>query len=78
MPPRNLAAFPLAKRVRPKTPYPGGMRPRWQDVNGELLEWDFRHGRVERYNPRGRHLGEFDPESGEQLSPADPARKVEP
>jgi hypothetical protein len=33
---------------------------------------------VERYNGRGRHLGDFDPETGEQLSPPDAARKEEP
>ncbi len=78
IPPRTLNGFPQAVRVKPKTPYGGGLRPRWRDGNGDLLEWDFRHGRVERYNARGDHLGEFDHQSGVQLSPPDPGRKVQP
>ena len=78
MAPRNLPGFPHARRVKPKTKFAGGRRARWRDANGDILEWDARHGRVERYNARGAHLGEFDQETGEQLSPPDPTRKVEP
>ena len=78
MAPRNLPGFPYARRVRPKTTFAGGLRPRWRDANGDILEWDARHGRIERYNARGTHLGEFDPSTGEQLSPPDTARRVEP
>jgi len=79
MAPRNLPGFPHARRVRPKTGFAGGRRPRWRDdANDDILEWDARHGRVERYDTRGTHLGEFDPETGERLSPPDPTRKVEP
>ncbi len=49
-----------------------------RDANGDILEWDARHGRVERYNERGIHLGEFDRETGKRLSPPDPTRKIEP
>lgn len=31
----------------------------------------------ERYSKTGKHMGEFDPKTGEQLKPADPSRKVE-
>lgn len=72
MPPRDLIGFPRAIRVRPKTAYGSGLRPRWRDANGDLLEWDFRHGRVERYNSRGEHQGEFDHQSGTLLSPSQP------
>jgi hypothetical protein len=46
--------------------------------DGAIRTAIFSNGRVERYNARGKHLGEFDPETGEQLSPPDPTRKVEP
>jgi hypothetical protein len=78
MAPRNLPGFPNARKVRPKTSFPGGLRPRWRDANNDILEWDARHGRIERYNHLGAHLGEFDPETGEPLKPADPTRKVTP
>ena len=45
---------------------------------GIIYEWDSQHGTVEIYDRSGRnHLGEFDPETGEQTKPADPSRKVE-
>jgi hypothetical protein len=64
--------------VKAKSRFDGGLRPRWRDANNDILEWDGRHGTVERYNARGLHLGEFSAETGEQLNPADPKRKVEP
>jgi hypothetical protein len=30
------------------------------------------------YDRYGRHVGEFDPETGERISEADPSRSVEP
>jgi hypothetical protein len=81
-PPRDLKlpAFPKAQKVRPKTPVQGGgkLRARWQDPEGTIYEWDYQHGTVEAYNPRGKHLGEFDPKTGAQLKPADATRSVEP
>jgi hypothetical protein len=41
------------------------------------MMWDSRHGRLEKYNARGRHLGEFDPDTGVQAKPADPTRSVD-
>jgi len=76
--PRSLPAFPTAKRVRPKTPYGGGLRARWVDGDGTIYEWDSQHGKVEKYDRRGRHLGEFDPVTGQQTKPADPTRRVQP
>lgn len=74
--PRELEHFPAAKRVKPKTPVQGGrgMRARWEDGT-YIYEWDSRHGEVEKYNRRGRHLGSFDPETGEKLKDAIPGRK---
>ncbi len=77
--PLILNAFPDAKRVRGKTPRAdGGLRNRWKSPSGMIYEWDYRHGRVEVYDRRGRHLGEFDPDTGEQTKPANPVYQVEP
>ncbi|MGH8328882.1 MAG: colicin E3/pyocin S6 family cytotoxin [Pseudomonas fluorescens] len=78
--PAFLPAFPDAKWATPKTPIKGGggLRPRWKDRSGTIYEWDFQHGAVEKYNKRGKHLGEYNHETGTQNKPADPTRKVEP
>ena len=77
--PRDLPAFPDAKRVRPKTAVQGGggLRRRWKGPDGKIYEWDSQHGTVEVYDRRGRHLGEFDPNTGEQIKPPTSGRKVE-
>jgi hypothetical protein len=65
-------------RVRRKTPRPGGgLRHRWKLPDGTILEWDYRHGRVEKYDRQGHHLGEFDPDTGGRTKAAT-NRKVEP
>lgn len=71
--PDLLQAFPEAVRARPK-----GGRHRWKDPRGFIYEWDSRHGAVEVYNARGRHLGEYDHVTGELLKRPDPAREIEP
>lgn len=79
IPPRRLPGFPDARRDDPKTPRPGGgLRMRWRDLKGRIYEWDYQHGTVEVYDPRGKHLGEYDHRTGEQTKPADPSRTVEP
>ena len=40
-------------------------------------EWDSQHGTFEKYDKKGRHLGEYDTE-GKQTKPADNSRSVEP
>ncbi|WP_442793965.1 colicin E3/pyocin S6 family cytotoxin [Pseudomonas sp. LAM2023] len=69
-------------RVKPKTPVLGGgeLRKRWKRANGCICEWDSQHGEVEMYNKRGKHMGAFDPETGEAISGkgADPTRTIEP
>jgi hypothetical protein len=50
---------------------------RWRDENF-IYEWDSLHGKVEKYESRGKHLGEFDPLTGEQTKEADPNRSIEP
>ncbi|MFS2158275.1 colicin E3/pyocin S6 family cytotoxin [Pseudomonas sp. Pseusp122] len=79
LPPIGLAAFPDAVQVDAKTKIQGGggLRKRWKDSKGRIYEWDSQHGAVEMYDKRGKHLGEFDPNTGEQTKPAKPGRKVE-
>lgn len=76
----NPKAFPGTRRVAEKTSRQGGgsLRRRWKDGKGNIYEWDYQHGAVEKYNKRGRHLGEYDPRTGEQTKPADPSRHVDP
>jgi hypothetical protein len=77
--PDLLPAFPSAKWTPPKTRMKGGgLRPRWKDNDKIIYEWDFQHGAVEKYNKRGKHLGEFDHITGAQTKPADPTRWIEP
>jgi hypothetical protein len=65
-------AFPNAEPVRPKSG-----RHRWfDDGTGYTYEWDYQHGRVERYDRRG-HLGEFDPETGAMTKPANTTQTIE-
>ena len=80
-PPDTLPAFPDAVRGTPKTPVQGGggLRKRWKDPDGTIYEWDSQHGAVEVYGRNGkRHLGEYDPVTGEQTKPPDSTRKVQP
>ncbi len=77
-PPRVPSAFPALRSVRPKTPFPGGLRKRWRDAEGRIYEWDYMHGAVEMYDAQGRHLGEFDSATGEQLKQASSLRTIKP
>ncbi|QQZ44221.1 S-type pyocin domain-containing protein [Pseudomonas sp. SK3(2021)] len=77
--PKSFPAFPGLKLARPKTRKKGGgLRDRWKDKDGTLYEWDSQHGALEKYNKRGKHLGEFDPITGRQTKPADRSREIEP
>jgi hypothetical protein len=75
-----LPAFPDLVRGRSKTPVQGGggLRPRWHDRSGNIYEWDRQHGAIEKYNKRGKHLGEFNHITGKQTKKADKTREVEP
>lgn len=78
--PNFLPGFPEAKLSRGKTIIQGGggVRARWTDKDGSILEWDLRHGTVEKYTKKGKHLGEFDYKTGLETKPADPTRRIEP
>jgi Cytotoxic len=57
----------------------GGLRSRWKDERGRILERDYLHDTVEVYDPSGRrHLDDFDPWDGRQVGRADRSRHVEP
>jgi len=78
--PKFLPAFPNAIRAPSKTVIKGGggLRPRWKELNSYIYEWDFERGKVEKYNHRGKHLGEFNPITGERTKDADDKRRIEP
>lgn len=79
-PNKKLPAFPDIKPSKKKTTVKGGgkLRERWKDDDGNIYEWDYENGTVEKYNKKGKHQGEFDPNDGRQLKPADNERTVEP
>lgn len=79
-PPNSLPGFPDAKVAKRKTPIkdvPGKLRKRWMDSD-RILEWDSQHGRLEVYDKLGKHLGEFDPNTGKQLKAPVPGRAIKP
>jgi hypothetical protein len=44
------------QRVNPKgAAQDGGL------IDGDIIEWDGQHGEFERYKPRGKHIGVWDP-----------------
>ena len=73
---RSYGRFPDSlERVPPKTG-----RPRFRDrKTGRFYEWDPSHGgELEGYNKRGRHIGVFDPETGERVKDPVEGRKSPP
>jgi hypothetical protein len=76
--PKTLPGFPEAVKAAPKTPRPGGgLRARWKDGK-YISEWDYQHSRIEKYDKRGKHLGEYDYKTGAETKPANPTREIEP
>ncbi len=70
VPPKALPGFPDSVRVKPV-----GGRARWKTADGKIAEWDSQHGKVEVYDKTGkRHLGEYDPNTGQQTKPPNPGR----
>lgn len=78
--PRELPGFKGLRITKSKTPVQGGggLRRRWKDKKGNIYEWDYKKGTVEKYNKRGKHQGEYDPNTGGQISGANKTRSVEP
>jgi hypothetical protein len=54
--------------------YRGKKRKRWKDRKGRIYEWDYENGRIELYDKQGKHLGEFNPDTGERTKDAEPGR----
>jgi len=46
--------------------------------DGDIGEWDGQHGDLERYNPRGKHKGSWNPEDGKQTKPRVKGRTIDP
>lgn len=74
--PKGLTAFPDAVLSPSKSSVKGGgqKRKRWKDRKGRIYEWDYENGRVELYDKQGKHLGEFNPDTGERTKGAEPGR----
>lgn len=74
--PNDLPAFPEAVLSPSKSSVKGGgqRRKRWKDRKGRIYEWDYENGRVELYNKQGKHLGEFNPDTGDRTKDAEPGR----
>jgi len=47
------------------------------DRRVDSYEWDYQHGGVEKYDKRGHHLGEYDPDTGAITKEGDPGRCME-
>lgn len=68
----EITGFPGLREVKGT-----GGRARWIDEKGKIYEWDRQHGKLEVYDKTGKkHLGEFDPKTGEQTKPGDPGRSI--
>lgn len=79
-PPNKIGGISGLNPAKRKTPLQGGggLRKRWKDRKGNIYEWDSQHGALEKYNKQGKHLGEFNPETGTQTKAASKTRRVEP
>lgn len=72
--PKTLPGFPDAGKGKYN---PKSDRKRWVLPDGSILEWDYQHGRVEKYDKTGRnHQGEYDPNTGEITKDPDPSRST--
>ena len=69
-PPRKI---PGLRKVRPKSG-----RARWKDHDGNIYERDGQHANLEKYDPRGQHLGELSWPGLAEVAPAKPNRSVDP
>jgi hypothetical protein len=78
IPPLFPPGFPLARKVRGKTWFSGGLRRRWLTEGGTILEWDYLRGSIAAYDACGYHVGAFDPVSGALSGDAVSGRWVEP
>lgn len=57
----GITGVPGLKEVRSKD-----NRRRWKDKDGNIYTWDSKTGALEKFNKRGKHLGEYDPKTGQR------------
>nr|WP_314566551.1 S-type pyocin domain-containing protein [uncultured Pseudomonas sp.] len=76
----DITGFPgLVKQKRKTSKKDGsGLRERWKDAKGRrLFEWDSEKGELEVYRYSDvKHLGSFDPYTGERRGPAKDERRI--
>ena len=73
------ADFGTLKPEKAKTPVQGGgkLRPRRENEKGEIFEWDFKKGTLEKYSKNGKvHLGEWDYKTGKEVGKAVKGRRI--
>ncbi len=49
---------------------------RWRGADGSLYTWDGRHGEIEAFNRRGRHVAVLDATTGDIIKPARGGRRI--
>ncbi|XP_031787234.1 colicin-E6-like [Nasonia vitripennis] len=78
---KDITGIPGLESQKRKTPVQGGggLRSRWQDSKGKnVYEWDSRHGELEKYRKSdGKHMGSFDPKTGNQNKVPDPKKNMD-
>ena len=76
----DITGFPgLIKQKRKSSKKDGsGLRERWKDAKGRrIFEWDSEKGELEVYRYSDvKHLGSFDPYTGERRGPAKDERRI--
>ncbi|WP_421555144.1 S-type pyocin domain-containing protein [Pseudomonas kitaguniensis] len=77
----DITGFPglIEQKRKTRKQNGGGLRERWKDAKGrKLFEWDSEKGELEVYRYSDvKHLGSFDPYTGEQRGPAKDNRHIE-
>ncbi|NVZ51854.1 S-type pyocin domain-containing protein [Pseudomonas sp. B6002] len=77
----DITGFPglIEQKRKTRKRNGGGLRERWKDAKGRrIFEWDSEKGELEVYRYSDvKHLGSFDPYTGEQRGPAKDDRRIE-
>lgn len=76
----DITGFPglIEQKRKTRKRNGGGLRERWKDAKGRrLFEWDSEKGELEVYRYSDvKHLGSFDPYTGERRGPAKDERRI--
>ncbi|MCD7039724.1 S-type pyocin domain-containing protein [Pseudomonas sp. MAFF 311095] len=77
----DITGFPglIEQKRKTRKRNGGGLRERWKDAKGKkLFEWDSEQGELEVYRYSDvKHLGSFDPYTGERRGPAKDERRID-